>query len=120
MTYQRKSKPALWKSATASKPANKKRRPIRQVSKARAKRLREYHARVKVWKLGRECVGGPCPLKPHPCEDCHHRRGKLGPLLMDERHWVPVCRALHQWIDRNRALARELGLIQGPWNHKPK
>lgn len=56
--------------------------------------------------------------KPHPATDIHHKRGRLGKLLLDERHWLPCCKQAHDWIHRNPALARALNLLAQPgeWN----
>lgn len=39
--------------------------------------------------------------------------------MLDTRFWIPVSHRGHQWIDRNPAAAKALGLIAGPWNHQP-
>ena len=51
-------------------------------------------------------------------EDVHHKRGKVGLLLFDVRHFIPVCRTCHDWIGDNPEKARELGLLceKGQWN----
>lgn len=51
--------------------------------------------------------------------DVHHQRGKVGPLYLDERFWLPVSRAGHRWIHDHPRESRALGLIGGPWNHQP-
>jgi hypothetical protein len=37
--------------------------------------------------------------------------GREGPLLLDERYWMPVCRTCHDWIEDHGRLARELGFV---------
>jgi hypothetical protein len=107
---------------------------IRPVSKRRAKVNRAYAAKARAWKTGRPCIGvdlgldSPCKTTPHLCDDVHHQRGKLGPLLMDERFWIPTCRQLHDWIGANIAAARTtltpdgLPLLcqPGEWNRPVK
>ena len=58
--------------------------------------------------------------------EVHHTRGKLGPLLMDERFWIPVSRLGHCWIDSNRDRARSNEwngvpwlCAKGDWNRQP-
>ncbi len=51
--------------------------------------------------------------------DVHHQRGRANALLLDERFWLPVSRRGHDWINRNPAAAKLLGLVAGPWNHQP-
>lgn len=51
--------------------------------------------------------------------ETHHRRGKLGWLLIDTRHWLPVCNPCHRWIHDHPEEARKLGLLapRGKWHH---
>lgn len=140
--YKPKTKPALWtKMRGGSKPRSfrvrpgvarqkresnhaKPRKRIRAVSRRQRARSAAYNARVKVWKAENPvclvCQKHDLEMfdKPRPTEDCHHQRGKLGPLLMDERFWIPVCRPCHAWIDANRNAARAMGLLcqRGEWN----
>lgn len=137
MTYQpRQPKPkALYVQAGLGgyKPREpKQKKPVRKRSPRQTKREAAYNRRVRAWKKGRKCIGSsikaefigldglnfPCLFRAHACQDCHHSRGKLGPLLMDERFWVPTCRSLHSWIQDNPAEARTLGLLceKGLWN----
>ncbi len=74
-----------------------------------AKRRRAYNARVKVWRGGKCCA-----FIPHKAAtQCHHQRGRIGSLLMDERFWIPICAEGHAWIDANREEARKtVALLQ--------
>lgn len=50
-------------------------------------------------------------------EDNHHMRGRLGPLLLDERFWLAVSRPGHDWIHTNPKEAEKLGFIDlKNWN----
>lgn len=53
--------------------------------------------------------------------EVHHTRGKIGPLLCDERFFMAVCRKCHDWIGNNIEAARARGWIceKGLWN-KPE
>lgn len=51
--------------------------------------------------------------------DCHHTRGRLGPLLMDERYWLAVCRECHTKIHKEVAWSKEMGYIEDNWNSLP-
>lgn len=110
-------------------PATKPILRIRPVSKRQAPKLRAYNAKAKAWKEGRLCAGAGlthegryiCGAKEHLCAHVHHQAGKVGPLLMDERYWVPACETLHSFIHANPKAARKYGLIvDGPWNHTPR
>ena len=46
-------------------------------------------------------------------QDIHHR-AKRGRLLNDERFWLPVCRACHDYIEDHKKMAREIGLLIDP------
>lgn len=58
----------------------------------------EYQKKVKRWKVGKVCA-----LKDHSkcfgSITCHHQKGRIGDLLMDERYWLPVCLGHHRYID---------------------
>jgi hypothetical protein len=57
-----------------------------------------------------------------PVEEIHHMRGRgyggRGPLLRDQRFWLAVSRAGHNWIHQNQNKAREYGWLcqLGEWN----
>lgn len=44
--------------------------------------------------------------------DVHHKAGKVGDLLTDTDHWLPVCRKCHTWITEHSREAIELGLSE--------
>jgi len=48
----------------------------------------------------------------------HHKRGRIGALLADTRHWALLCRGCHIWVTDNPAQARLEGLLceAGQWN----
>ena len=47
----------------------------------------------------------------NPTIQVHHKAGRNGALLLDERYWLPVCLPCHEWIHGNGKLARAIGLI---------
>jgi hypothetical protein len=55
-------------------------------------------------------------------DQVHHKRGRLGPLLIDERHWLAVSQKGHDLIHANPVLARAHGWLCAPgqWNTSPK
>lgn len=59
-----------------------------------------------------------CWARPAKSRDIHHKRGRLGPLLTDTRHWLAVCRQCHNWIGDYPVAARTYGWLcpQGLWN----
>lgn len=92
-----------------------RRRYIRRESKTKAKVNRLYRVAVEAWKVGKRCAYPNCG-KRHI--DCHHSRGRVGSLQMDQRFWIPLCRRHHDFVADHTAKARELGLIceLGKWN----
>lgn len=127
---------ALWYIAKhGCKPAVKVRKSIRSKSILKAKKDSQYNRVVSLWKIGRECAGcglrdmktglpicGVTARRVHFCTQNHHMRGRLGPLLMDQRFWIPVCSEAHRWLDANREQARKYGLLcrVGEFNTVPK
>lgn len=55
-------------------------------------------------------------------DQIHHVRGRLATLLIDTRFFKGVCLCGHQFIDQNRELTRECGLLcdKGDWNKAPE
>ena len=47
----------------------------------------------------------------HPSSQIHHRAGRNGKMLLEERYWLAVCNLCHEWIHANGKKARTLGLI---------
>jgi hypothetical protein len=41
--------------------------------------------------------------------DVHHMKGRIGDLLLDEAHWLSVCRGCHYWIEMRPQEAKQLG-----------
>lgn len=114
--YKSKTKPALW---TLS--ARQKRQTAHSKSAARKRiylRERKDFLVANPW-----CAWG---LKQTPpqylrSEQIHHSRGRLGKLLLDQRYWLAVSAAGHEWIHRNQTQARAIGLLcaVGDWNKQP-
>jgi hypothetical protein len=53
--------------------------------------------------------------------EIHHMRGRLGPLLLDQRFWLATSKKGHKWIHANPDAAREQGWLcaVGDWNRIP-
>lgn len=68
----------------------------------------EYQAKVKRWKVGKVCA-----LKDHSkCSGpitCHHRKGRIGDFLMDDKWWLPVCLGHHRYLETHPQEAYEHG-----------
>jgi len=91
-----------------------KRTPLRKTSKKRAAQLREYAARRKAFLfIDKPHYFAGCGVRG--CVDIateiHHKKGREGKWLLDEKYWMPVCRFHHARIEENRAWAKEQGYL---------
>lgn len=91
---------------------------IKPISDREVKRNREYQRVKRQWRAlpeNQRCAYPGCkrPASTAP----HHARGRVGSLKCDVRWFVPICRPHHDWVHRNIAEARKLGLIcqLGEW-----
>lgn len=102
------------------------RKPIRKVSVKMKKKNLIYSQRRK-WFLAK-ADNARCPVaaaglirifpedkEPTPhhraTTEIHHMLGRVGPLLLDEDHWLAVSGAGHAWMHANPAKAREMGWL---------
>lgn len=104
----------------------KKRKPMRSSSKKRSKEMSQYSKVSATYlKENPECEVCGNPSNP----SIHHKKGRLGSLLTDERYFMHACLAgsfldemypesnhnhtggCHGWIEANRIQARKLGWI---------
>lgn len=76
---------------------------LNPVSKTRKAELAIYLVRVAAFKKEHPIC---CYCHTRKTTDNHHERGRLGPLLLDERYWRPCCRRCH---DRQPGHANSAG-----------
>lgn len=103
----------------------KPRKYIRSASAKRAKELRQYaHDRLDFLarpenKLCAVAKALKMDFEEIRATEIHHKNGRCGRLLLDQRFWIPVSSFGHNWLHAHIAEARKLGLIceQGKWNH---
>lgn len=113
-------------------PLKRRSKPIRQVSVKRSAQLREYfvardrylkdHPICMVWlaengfanfRAVLDCssvttfraMGAPMAT------EVHHANKRTGARLLDETHWMAVCRANHNRIENNKSWARANGFL---------
>jgi len=100
-----------------------KRTPLRKVSTKRALELKEYsklrkaylvdHPYCEVWlrEHATECLKtagiNGCP----EATDIHHRKGRVGKMLLDTQYWLAVSREMHDNIHRNPKWAYAKGYL---------
>ncbi len=83
--------------------------PIKQINQvsSKTKRLNDiYHARIKVW-----IVGKVCPVTGDPATEIHHTNGREYERLIDEDYWLGVTRIGHNYIHNNPKEARIKGWL---------
>lgn len=90
------------------KPTSKK--PLAPRSAKRAKQESEYSNKRKIFMSAHPmCQANISGLCTSNSTDIHHVKGRVGALLLDEMHWMSVCRTCHQWIETNAIEATQLG-----------
>lgn len=77
---------------------------IKSRSKAMSKKMVEYNERREKF-----LVGKICPVTNKPATQVHHKRGRTGKYLLDERYWLGVTQEGHQKIEENPEWAKEMG-----------
>lgn len=95
-------KPSQLKRTPLKRPT----KPIRQVSKKRAKQNAQY------LKERTEFLDGKiCPITGRPATEIHHINGRENDRLIDKKYWLAVTREGHQKIHANPKWARENGYL---------
>ena len=41
--------------------------------------------------------------------ECHHKKGRVGKDLLDQTHWIALCHNCHEYVERERTWALEMG-----------
>lgn len=91
---------------------------ITKVSSRQKTRLSEYaRAKKRWWRDGLKCEMGGCVNQAE--KQPHHKFGRVGALLCDERGWIALCIFHHTWVHQHPTEARQLGLLAplGQWNN---
>lgn len=87
--------------------AMKPRKPINKVSKKQAVILAKYSV-LRIQFLSRP-ENKICPITGKPTTDIHHKKGRLGDLLLDINFWVALSRDGHRFVEENPVWAKENG-----------
>jgi hypothetical protein len=83
---------------------------IKAVSTRQMKLNAAYSAQRKVYlKNYRICEAALTNCK-FEATTVHHKIGRMGEYLLDERFWLPCCMVCHEYIERNPAEAKARGL----------
>lgn len=98
MSYQRKTKPALWTELRDNgfglSPRTDQRPNLEAKYLKRSKEFLKENPR--------------CAVTGDKATQIHHSRGKLSGLLIDERFWIPVSFIAHRRIHDDPEFARKL------------
>ncbi len=101
----------------------KRRKPIRRVSSKRAAQLKEYTKLRKEFMAANPICKVWLDENPPSAEhwtrvpeiaastDIHHRKSRIGKMLLDTRYWMAVSRTAHQRIHQFPKWAREKGYL---------
>lgn len=77
---------------------------IRPLSKKREKENKEYlEKRLKFLE------GKFCPVTGDKATQVHHKKGRIGKLLLDEEFWLAVSAKGHKKIEENPEWAKKMG-----------
>lgn len=83
----------------------KPKKPIARRSKKRIIQELQYNADVKIF------LGKPenriCPVTGLQTNQVHHKKGRIGSLLLDQRYWLAVSPEGHRRIENNPEWAKE-------------
>ena len=100
----------LKKSATIAKIKPTKQYKIPSRSSKRGKEERLYASLRKNFLLSYpQCqaqIPGQCT---HQSTEVHHKKGRVGNLLIDVSKFLAVCRNCHEWIENHTPEAQKLG-----------
>jgi len=98
-----------------------KRTEIKKISKSLRAKKREYFKKHSAY-LAEHPFCGICLVQgvipPNPATEIHHKFGRAGSLLNDERGFVPSCRSCREIPHANPQWAREMGILgtAAQWN----
>jgi hypothetical protein len=82
-----------------------KKTKIKPRSKKLTKEMVKYNKEVKIF-LAENPV---CPVTGGKATQVHHKKGRIGKLLMDKRFWLAVSDEGHRKIELNPEWAKEMG-----------
>lgn len=94
-------------SRKCEKPPNLKLTPISKVSKKRQIENAKY-AVLRIEFLGKK-ENAICPITKQPTTDVHHKKGRVGSLFLDTKHWIALSREGHKFVEENPEWAKENG-----------
>lgn len=93
------------------KPLLKEEKPIAKQSDKMKQAMKEYTKSAKKFKAAHpNCFARIKDVCTGKTTDIHHMKGKKSKEdLLDEKFWLPVCRACHNVIEKNPLYSRQQG-----------
>jgi len=106
------------RSATTKPQPTGKQKKIPSRSPKRVKQEMEYLKQRKVFLAKHSMCQAHLPqVCTKISTDVHHMKGRIGELLLDQTHWLSVCRACHYWIEMRPEAAKALGFSSDRLNN---
>lgn len=87
------------------------RKPIRREAPRRARENRSYRLSRRVFLAEHPRCEFPSGCV-QPATEVHHRKGRVGALLLDQSHWSALCRDHHAWVTEHPAEAVAMGISE--------
>ncbi len=88
-------------------PKQKKVYKIPQVSKKRKVEMLKYSVLRTEFLAKKE--NQICPITKQPTTDIHHKRGRVGSLYLDTKHWIALSREGHKFVEENPEWSKQNG-----------
>jgi len=87
-----------------------KAKPIPARSQKRSKEERLYSGKRVIFLQENPMCQAHLPgICTKHATEVHHKKGRIGELLLNILFWLGVCHACHEWIENNREEAMEKG-----------
>jgi hypothetical protein len=99
---------------SAPKPVPRK--PIKQVSDKRKKEMSKYTKLCTAFKILNPVCQGQLEGCTYSTTEVHHAAGRMGSLLTNVDHFVPLCASCHRHVELNPEMAKEKGLSKSRLN----
>ena len=78
---------------------------MKPYSTKRGKQVREYN-KLRIEYL----IENPdCKKCGEPAGTIHHKKGRMGEMLLNTKYWMSACMDCHVWIEDNPEEAKKLG-----------
>jgi hypothetical protein len=87
-----------------------KAKPIAPRSQKRSLEEKLYSLRRKVFLQNHPmCEANIQGVCRGVASECHHKKGRIGKDLLDELNWLALCHNCHEYVERERTWALEMG-----------